>query len=99
MDRTDRLFGVISKFSSMDLSPNSLSNHEMGLLFEEVLRFTNELANETSGDHYTPRDIVELLVSLVFSTEKKNFSKSNKITSIYDPCCGTGGMLTVEKMD
>jgi type I restriction enzyme M protein len=97
LDRTDRLFGVISKFSSMDLSPNSLSNHEMGLLFEEVLRFTNELANETSGDHYTPRDIVELLVSLVFSTEKKNFSKSNKITSIYDPCCGTGGMLTVGK--
>ncbi len=97
LDRTDRLYGVISKFSAMDLSPKSVSNHEMGLLFEEVLRFSNELANETSGEHYTPRDIVELLVSLIFAPEKKNFLKSNKVTSIYDPCCGTGGMLTIGK--
>ena len=55
------------------------------------------MSNETSGEHYTPRDIVNLLVSLVFSSEKVTLSKPNKIVSLYDPCCGTGGMLTVGK--
>ena len=55
------------------------------------------MSNETSGEHYTPRDIVNLLVSLVFTSEKENLSRPNKIVSLYDPCCGTGGMLTVGK--
>ena len=69
----------------------------MGSIFEELLRGFSEMSNETSGEHYTPRDIVNLLVSLVFSQEIDELSKPNKIVSLYDPCCGTGGMLTVGK--
>ena len=69
----------------------------MGSIFEELLRKFSEMSNETSGEHYTPRDIVNLLVSLVFSPEIDELSKPNKIVSLYDPCCGTGGMLTVGK--
>ena len=55
------------------------------------------MSNETSGEHYTPRDVVNLLVSLVFSSDKEKLSDPNKIISVYDPCCGTGGMLTIGK--
>ena len=67
------------------------------ILFEELLRQFSEMSNETSGEHYTPKDVVELLVSVMFSSEKKKLSTDNKIISIYDPCCGTGGMLTMGK--
>jgi type I restriction enzyme M protein len=69
----------------------------MGNIFEELLRKFSEMSNETSGEHYTPRDIVRLLVSLVFSPDKEKLSQPNKILSVYDPCCGTGGMLSIGK--
>ena len=69
----------------------------MGNIFEELLRKFSEMSNETSGEHYTPRDVVNLLVSLVFSSDKEKLSDPNKIISVYDPCCGTGGMLTIGK--
>ena len=69
----------------------------MGSLYEELLRKFSEMSNEESGDHFTPRDIVKLLVSLVFGGDKENLKGEDKIRSVYDPCCGTGGMLTIGK--
>jgi type I restriction enzyme M protein len=97
LDENDSLYILIEKFSEVDLHPTAVDNHLMGSIFEELLRKFSEMSNETSGEHYTPRDIVNLLVSLVFSSEKETLSKPNKIVSLYDPCCGTGGMLTVGK--
>jgi type I restriction enzyme M protein len=69
----------------------------MGSIYEELLRKWSEQHNEESGDHFTPRDIVKLLVSLVFEGDKESLQGTGKIRSIYDPCCGTGGMLTIGK--
>ena len=74
-----------------------VDNHTMGSIFEELLRKFSEMSNETSGEHYTPRDVVKLLVSLVFSGDEDNLKGEGIIRSIFDPCCGTGGMLTIGK--
>ncbi len=97
LESNDRLYILLEKFTNIDLHPSNIDNHMMGTIFEELLRKFSEMSNETSGDHYTPRDVVNLLVSIVFSSEKEKLSDSNKIISIYDPCCGTGGMLTIGK--
>ena len=97
LEENDSLYILVEKFSEVDLHPSKVDNHLMGSIFEELLRKFSEMSNETSGEHYTPRDIVNLLVSLVFSPEVDELSKPNKIVSLYDPCCGTGGMLTVGK--
>lgn len=97
LEENDSLFLLIEKFTQVDLHPSKVDNHLMGSIFEELLRKFSEMSNETSGEHYTPRDIVNLLVSLVFAPEIDELSKPNKIVSLYDPCCGTGGMLTVGK--
>ncbi len=69
----------------------------MGQVFEELLRRFSEMSNETSGEHYTPRDVVRLLVSLLFAEHREDLRGQGVIRSIFDPCCGTGGMLTVGK--
>ena len=97
LEKNEILYQLIEKFSEVDLHPSKVDNHLMGSIFEELLRKFSEMSNETSGEHYTPRDIVNLLVSLVFAPETENLSKPNKIVSLYDPCCGTGGMLTIGK--
>ncbi len=97
LDSNDKLYILIEKFTDIDLHPNVIENHVMGNIFEELLRKFSEMSNETSGEHYTPRDIVRLLVSLVFSPDKDKLSQPNKIISVYDPCCGTGGMLSIGK--
>jgi type I restriction enzyme M protein len=97
LDSNDKLYILIEKFTDIDLHPNVVDNHLMGNIFEELLRKFSEMSNETSGEHYTPRDIVRLLVSLVFSPDKDKLSQPNKIISVYDPCCGTGGMLSIGK--
>ena len=97
LEENDSLYILIEKFSEVNLHPSKVDNHLMGSIFEELLRKFSEISHETSGEHYTPRDIVNLLVSLVFSSEIDELSKPNKIVSLYDPCCGTGGMLTVGK--
>jgi type I restriction enzyme M protein len=96
LNKNNRLFLLIDKFTEVDLSPKVVSNHVMGQIFEELLRKFSEMSNETSGEHYTPRDIVRLLVSMVFS-DQEDLQGEGKIRSIYDPCCGTGGMLTIGK--
>jgi len=97
LNKNNRLFILIDKFTGIDLHPDKISNRGMGLIFEELLRKFSEMSNETSGEHYTPRDIVRLLVSLVFSEDKDDLQGEGKVRSIFDPCCGTGGMLTIGK--
>lgn len=97
LEKKEILYQLIEKFSEVDLHPSNVDNHLMGSIFEELLRKFSEMSNETSGEHYTPRDIVNLLVSLVFAPETDELSKPDKIASLYDPCCGTGGMLTIGK--
>ena len=97
LNKNNRLFQFIEKFSEIDLHPNNVSNHQMGQVFEELLRKFSEMSNETSGEHYTPRDVVRLLVSMVFSEDEDELQGEGKVRSIFDPCCGTGGMLTIGK--
>ncbi|WP_405411690.1 N-6 DNA methylase [Maribacter sp. Asnod1-A12] len=97
LDSNDKLYLLVEKFTEVNLHPDVVDNHTMGQIFEELLRKFSEMSNETSGEHYTPRDVVRLLVSLVFSQDTEKLSQPNKILSIYDPCCGTGGMLTIGK--
>ena len=97
LNKNKKLYLLIDKFTEFDLHPDKVDNHKMGTLYEELLRKFSEMSNEESGDHFTPRDIVKLLVSLVFGGDKENLKGEDKIRSIYDPCCGTGGMLTIGK--
>ena len=97
LDRNNRLFIFCDKFTEVDLHPNQVDNHTMGQVFEELLRRFSEMSNETSGEHYTPRDVVRLLVSLLFAEHRENLQGQGVIRSIFDPCCGTGGMLTIGK--
>lgn len=95
--KNKKLYPLIEKFTEVDMSTDSVDNHSMGRIYEELLRRFSEMSNETSGDHYTPRDIVRLLVSLVFSENKENLEGEGNIRSIFDCCCGTGGMLSIGK--
>lgn len=95
--KNKKLYTLIDKFTEVDMSPSVIDNHTMGQIFEELLRKFSEMSNETSGEHYTPRDIVRLLVSLVFSESDENLKGDGNIRSIYDCCCGTGGMLSIGK--
>ena len=97
LERNNRLFIFCDKFTEIDLHPNQVDNHTMGQVFEELLRRFSEMSNETSGEHYTPRDVVRLLVSLLFAEHREDLSGQGVIRSIFDPCCGTGGMLTIGK--
>ena len=97
LHRNNRLFIFCDKFTEVDLHPNEVDNHTMGQVFEELLRRFSEMSNETSGEHYTPRDVVQLLVSLLFAEHTEDLQGQGVIRNIFDPCCGTGGMLTVGK--
>lgn len=89
------LYQVIDTFNSekANLNPNYVSNIEMGYIFEEIIRRFNELSNEEAGQHYTPREVIELMVNLIFEDEEE-LADSSKIKTVYDGACGTGGMLT-----
>ncbi len=97
LNKNNRLFILIDKLTEINLHPDKISNRDMGLVFEELLRKFSEMSNETSGEHYTPRDVVRLLVSLVFTENKDDLQGEGKVRSIFDPCCGSGGMLTIGK--
>jgi len=93
----DLLFYIIQELNKVDLHPDSVDNHQMGYIFEELLRKFSEMSNETAGEHYTPRDVIEVMVELLLEPDKKDIDKPHVIKKIYDPACGTGGMLTVAK--
>ena len=88
------LYTVVAKFANTDLSPQAISNHQMGQLFEELIRRFAESSNETAGEHFTPRDIVHLTTSLVFMEDDEALTTAGVIRTIYDPTAGTGGFLS-----
>jgi type I restriction enzyme M protein len=94
LDDADLLYLIVEKFSNFDLHPEVVSNHAMGSLFEELIRKFAEASNETAGEHFTPRDIVRLTTSLLFSTDDDILTKSSVVRSLYDPTAGTGGFLS-----
>ncbi|SFT95506.1 type I restriction enzyme M protein [Kosakonia arachidis] len=91
LEDANLLFKVVKKFSTTDLSPKAISNYEMGLVFEELIRRFAESSNETAGEHFTPRDIVRLTTSLVFMEDDEALTQDGIIRTIYDPTAGTGG--------
>ncbi|MBP9855848.1 MAG: SAM-dependent DNA methyltransferase [Candidatus Pacebacteria bacterium] len=93
----DLLFYVIQELNKVDLHPSKVDNYQMGHIFEELLRKFSEMSNETAGEHYTPRDVIGLMTEMLFSPDKKDLKKPHVIKKIYDPACGTGGMLSVAK--
>ena len=94
LNENDLLYMIVEKFSSFDLHPDKISNHEMGLLFEELIRKFAEQSNETAGEHFTPRDIVRLTTSLLFTLDDDVLTKTAVVRSLYDPTAGTGGFLS-----
>jgi type I restriction enzyme M protein len=90
---TNLLYLVVQRFASIDLHPDVVSNHEMGLIFEELIRRFAESANDTAGEYFTPRDVVRLGTTLVFAPDQEVLTGEGVIRTIYDPCCGTGGFL------
>jgi type I restriction enzyme M protein len=89
------LYQVAEKFSGINLHPEAVDNHEMGLAFEELIRKFAELSNETAGEHFTPREVIRLMVNLLFVEDDDVLSKPGVVRTIYDPAAGTGGMLSV----
>ena len=96
LEESNRLFAVIKQFANVDLHPDRVENAAMGYLFEDLVRRFNEQANEEAGDHFTPREVINLMVSLLFTNEEIIYTKG-KVLQVYDPTCGTGGMLSVSE--
>jgi type I restriction enzyme M protein len=95
LDDNNLLFLVIQKFAGIDLHPDKVTNADMGLVFEDLIRRFAELSNETAGEHYTPREVIRLMVDLLFTTDDEALTKPGIVRSIYDPTAGTGGMLSI----
>lgn len=93
MHEANILYLVVSKFADVDLHPSSVPNEQMGLIFENLIRRFNELANETAGDHFTPREVIRLMVNLLFIHDDKLLATPGTVRKLLDPACGTGGML------
>ncbi len=93
--RAKLLFLVTEKFAGIDLHPDKVSNNQMGYVFEELIRKFAEASNETAGDHFTPREVIRLMVNLLFVEDDDVLSKPGVVRTIYDPTAGTGGMLSV----
>ena len=94
LEDANLLYKVVRSFANVDLSPETVDNYDMGLVFEELIRRFAESSNETAGEHFTPRDIVRLTTSLVFASDNEALTKPGVVRSIYDPTAGTGGFLS-----
>lgn len=95
LDRADLLYRVIERFQRVDLHPAHVSVDAMGTIFEELIRKFSEQSNETAGEHFTPREVIKLMVDLLFLNDREVLSKAGIVRTLYDPACGTGGMLAV----
>lgn len=95
LDKANLLYQVQSKFCDIDLHPDAVSNVEMGYLYEELIRRFSELSNETAGEHFTPREVIDLMVDLLFIEDDELLRKPGIVKTLFDPACGTGGMLSV----
>lgn len=97
MNDANILYLIVSEFAKVNLHPSLVSNRDMGLIFENLIRRFNELANETAGDHFTPREIIKLMINLLFIDDDDFLKGKSVIREILDPTCGTGGMLSEAK--
>ena len=95
LDDHNLLYLVVAKFADIDLSPETVSNLEMGYLYEELIRKFSELSNETAGEHFTPREVIRLMVNLLFVDDDELLTRPGVVKTLLDPACGTGGMLSV----
>src|SRR5205085_8511525 len=84
-------------FKNIYLHPDKVSNLEMGYIFEELIRKFNEALNENPGEHFTPREVIRLMVNLILAQDQAALSQNHIVRTVYDPCCGSGGMLTIAK--
>ena len=97
LDESGLLFQVLGRFGNIDLHPDRVDNAAMGTLFEELIRRFNEALNENPGEHFTPRDVVHLMVGLMLAGDENKIGGTGVVRTVYDPCCGSGGMLTIAK--
>jgi type I restriction enzyme M protein len=97
LDEAGLLFRVMERFAGVDLHPDKVDNPTMGTIFEELIRKFNEALDENPGEHFTPRDVVHLMVDLLLAGDEDRLRKSGLILAVCDPCCGSGGMLTITK--
>jgi type I restriction enzyme M protein len=88
------LYKVVQRFADIDLSPRKVDNHQMGYVFEELIRKFSEISNETAGEHFTPREVIELMVNLLLAPDADALNQPGQVINILDPACGTGGMLS-----
>jgi type I restriction enzyme M protein len=95
LDRSKLLYLVVSRFCDIDLHPDRVSNVEMGYVYEELIRRFSEQSNETAGEHFTPREVIKLMVNLLFLGDEDVLAKPGRVLTLADPACGTGGMLSV----
>lgn len=91
------LYLVVEKFKNIDLHPDKVDNHTMGTIFEELIRKFNEALNENPGEHFTPRDVIHLMADLLLIPDRELLSRDHIVRTVYDPACGSGGMLTIAK--
>ena len=97
LDEAGLLFQVLGRFGNVDLHPDRIDNAAMGTIFEELIRRFSEALNENPGEHFTPRDVVHLMVGLMLAGDENNIGGTGVVRTVYDPCCGSGGMLTIAK--
>ena len=97
LDQHNLLYLVVSRFADLDMSPDTLSSLEMGYIYEELIRKFSELSNETAGEHFTPREVIRLMVNLLFVDDDELLTKPGIVKTMLDPACGTGGMLSVSE--
>lgn len=97
LSKAGLLYRVVERFANTELHPDKVDNVQMGLVFEELLRKFSELSNETAGEHFTPREVIRLMVDLLFNEDSDALSKAGIVRTIYDPTAGTGGMLSVAR--
>ncbi len=95
LEKSRLLYLVVSRFCDIDLHPDVVSNTEMGYVYEELVRRFSEQSNETAGEHFTPREVIRLMVNLLFVNDEEALARPGVIRTLYDPACGTGGMLSV----
>lgn len=95
LDESNLLFMIVKRFQEVDLHPNEISSLEMGYMFEELIRKFAEISNETAGEHFTPREVIRLMVNILFLNDREILTKKGITKTIYDCCAGTGGMLSV----
>ena len=97
LNRNNLLYRMIQEITQLDFTLKAVDNHDMGYVFEELIRIANDQSNEQAGEHFTPRDVIRLMSAILYTPDTEDLRMPGIIRSIYDPTCGTGGMVNVGK--